>query len=367
MARKKFGYNSLRWIRQDWRFLKYTGLSDTGRKTFSHDKRCGAKGGVLPDGRVRLCLPLAVIQDLKRTKAGREALRLQIADKLKKQPGKRTSYNALVLEAFKRFQQSDPFEDKPKGKRAPVQLPLFDESSVKKSKPTRKSVKPGKRQKRAGLPKWFKEDGQSKPVTPQKYWAFATKHYGTDDIATIVDKLLKDNPVPLDIRKTFSRVLSGSGFILDKKIMYLYGEWAIVKVLSSPADTVYRIGNKNRIPVGDRKKMTYELQMLKTAEIYTNIFEAVKDGFKITDKTEFLATASTSALGSSRAADILQRLPLFRGFGTQLNRPYPQLVQISEPQGRAAFKYDRILRPAAKTLYTPSQQAFLQYSEQEGK
>jgi len=126
MKPNRFGYNSVRWIKQDWRFIVLTGNTDTGLPRFRHDTKCGKKGGVLPDGRVRLCLPLAVIKELKRTKDGKLALKRQVLDKLKAPKGVRVPYNETVLQAFKAFQKSDTFENKQRTKGKPVQIPLFD-------------------------------------------------------------------------------------------------------------------------------------------------------------------------------------------------------------------------------------------------
>ena len=102
-------------------------------KRFRFDSKCGKKGGVTPTGAVRLCLPRKVIEELIETREGRDALHNQVKAKLNAARGTNVQYNFPVLTAFKKFQRSDPFQDKPKSKAAapvknskPVQLPLFD-------------------------------------------------------------------------------------------------------------------------------------------------------------------------------------------------------------------------------------------------
>lgn len=126
----RFGYNSLRWIRQDWRFVIYSGKDGRGMKRFRFDGKCGKKGGVTPTGSVRLCLPRAVIEELIQTREGRDALHEQVKRKLNASRGSNVQYNPIVLQTFRQFQKSDPFEDKKPKSRAnnskPIQLPLFD-------------------------------------------------------------------------------------------------------------------------------------------------------------------------------------------------------------------------------------------------
>jgi hypothetical protein len=95
MARRaRFGYNSTRWIRQDWRFVKEKRRGSDGIRKFDTSIRCGGK---TKDGRVRLCLPDKVITALTRTAEGRDALAEQARRKLKNGRGVRTPYNAIVL------------------------------------------------------------------------------------------------------------------------------------------------------------------------------------------------------------------------------------------------------------------------------
>ena len=122
----RFGYNSARWIQQDWRFITYSGKDGRGMKRFKHDGRCGKKGGKTASGKTRLCLPEKVILELEKTKKGRDALHEQVNRKLRAERGQNVSYNDEVLKVFKRFQKNDTFRDKPPNQRGPIQLPLFD-------------------------------------------------------------------------------------------------------------------------------------------------------------------------------------------------------------------------------------------------
>jgi hypothetical protein len=128
----KFGYNSCRWIRQNWKFVTYSGRQYNSRgeliKTFSYTEKCGGRGGRFPDGRVRLCLPLKVIQKLTRSKKGRLALYQQIKAKQKAPRGERVPYNEVVAEVFDKFQKSDTFQDSEIGQGNC--RPVLDESTV---------------------------------------------------------------------------------------------------------------------------------------------------------------------------------------------------------------------------------------------
>ncbi|MAB40254.1 MAG: hypothetical protein CL525_14320 [Aequorivita sp.] len=129
----RFGYNSARWIRQDWRFIVYSGEDGRGMKRFKHDGKCGKKGGKTATGKTRLCLPQKVILELKKTRQGRNALHEQVNAKLRGSKGQNVQYNPIVLQAFQEFQRSDTFQDRPNKKTAQsiktgkaIQIPLFD-------------------------------------------------------------------------------------------------------------------------------------------------------------------------------------------------------------------------------------------------
>jgi hypothetical protein len=107
----QFGYNSMRWIMQDWRYIKEKRRGANGRRMFDTSLKCG---GVTRDGKVRLCRPRAVIKELKRTKAGRQALSEQVRAKLKAGKGVRVPYNQMVGDAMRQFQKADTFKDRRK-------------------------------------------------------------------------------------------------------------------------------------------------------------------------------------------------------------------------------------------------------------
>ena len=106
------GYQSQRWINQDWRFIRMSFVD--GEPVFDFSKKCGAKGTQYPNGNARLCLPNKVIQQLIRSVKGREALRIQVRKKQRARKGQRVPYEALILNKFKKYQQSDKFEDDPR-------------------------------------------------------------------------------------------------------------------------------------------------------------------------------------------------------------------------------------------------------------
>lgn len=112
----RFGYNSARWIQQDWRYIIYSGPDGRGMKKFRFDPSCGKKGGVTASGKVRLCLPRQVIENLIKTKEGRNALHEQVKRKLAAKRGQNVQYNPIVLAEFQRFQKADTFQDTPKSK-----------------------------------------------------------------------------------------------------------------------------------------------------------------------------------------------------------------------------------------------------------
>jgi hypothetical protein len=105
------GYNSLRWIKQDWRYLRL-GKDIDGNTIIIFDKKCGSAGGRTQSGKARLCLPAKVIKDLKRSKRGRQALIRQIRKKISAPKGSRVPYDPIILEKFRTFQLNDKFKDK---------------------------------------------------------------------------------------------------------------------------------------------------------------------------------------------------------------------------------------------------------------
>jgi hypothetical protein len=100
-------YASMRWIKQDWRFLKIE------KNKIIYSKKCGAVGTRTKTGKARLCLPAKVIKTLLRTKDGKQALTRQIRRKLAASKGERVPYDPIILTVFRDFQKNDPFKDKP--------------------------------------------------------------------------------------------------------------------------------------------------------------------------------------------------------------------------------------------------------------
>jgi len=124
-------YKSLRWIRQDWRYIKLISqnklFSDKPKIiAISYDVRCGGVGGRDEKGRPRLCLPLAVIEKLwtdpnrkkpltPKEKANNNALISQAVAKLKSNK-KRVEWNSIVKKTMSDFQKKDKFKNDPKKK-----------------------------------------------------------------------------------------------------------------------------------------------------------------------------------------------------------------------------------------------------------
>ena len=124
------GYQSQRWINQDWRFIRMS--FQDGEPVFTFEKKCGSKGTRYPNGNARLCLPNQVIKSLIRSKRGTESLRIQVRKKQRANPGERVAYEPLILERYKAFQKRDKFIDDKrfrgrgiKGDRKTGQLRLF--------------------------------------------------------------------------------------------------------------------------------------------------------------------------------------------------------------------------------------------------
>jgi len=122
-------YKSLRWIRQNWRYIKLISQNklfsdDPEIIGISYDVRCGGIGGRDEKNRPRLCLPLSVIEKLwtdprrkkkltKKEKANNDALIDQCLRKLRSNK-KRVEWNPIVKNAMRSFLKKDTFKDDPK-------------------------------------------------------------------------------------------------------------------------------------------------------------------------------------------------------------------------------------------------------------
>lgn len=104
------GYNSYRWIKQDWRSVRVS-FSD-GHTYINYDKLCGEKGTRTKSGKPRLCLPRKVITTLLRSKSGTEALVSQAVRKSRAKKGQRVRYNERVASVFRDFQSKDKTKDR---------------------------------------------------------------------------------------------------------------------------------------------------------------------------------------------------------------------------------------------------------------
>lgn len=102
------GYQSYGWTTQSWRSLF---LHSDGSITY--DKKCGAKGTQLKDGRPRLCLPLYVIEQLIGSKQGRKILAEQIRKKERAKKGQRVSWHPTIKALHRELESMTP-EDMPR-------------------------------------------------------------------------------------------------------------------------------------------------------------------------------------------------------------------------------------------------------------
>ena len=125
-------YKSMRWIRQDWRYIKLISQrslfgDDPQIVGISYDVRCGGIGGRDEKNRPRLCLPREVIEKLwtdpkrkkkltKREKEKNNALIEQVLNKLKSNK-KKVTWNMTVKKAMNNFDKKDTFKNDPKKKR----------------------------------------------------------------------------------------------------------------------------------------------------------------------------------------------------------------------------------------------------------
>ena len=97
------GYQSYSWISEDWRAVK---VSSTGKIDYS--QKCGAKGTQTKSGKPRLCLPLAAIKSLIRSKEGKEQLKKQARSKARAKKGERVPYLPLVKKAVSKATKDSP-------------------------------------------------------------------------------------------------------------------------------------------------------------------------------------------------------------------------------------------------------------------
>lgn len=112
------GYNSWAWTTQDWRVVVPNADS-----TVRYDERCGGASNRTPGGRVRLCLPLAVIQKLDRTQSGREILHQQATRKQRATPGARVAWHPKIKALWRLLEAKTP-ADAPRQNPAYAALPL---------------------------------------------------------------------------------------------------------------------------------------------------------------------------------------------------------------------------------------------------
>lgn len=116
------GYNSYAWTTQDWRVV----VPNTDG-TVRYDERCGGRSNRTPGGKVRLCLPLFVIQRLDGTESGRQILHQQATQKQRAPRGARVSWHPKIRALWRMLEAKTP-DDMPRTNPtySPLPLPLID-------------------------------------------------------------------------------------------------------------------------------------------------------------------------------------------------------------------------------------------------
>lgn len=93
------GYNSRKWIAQDWRTIQ---LHKGG---ISYERKCG-EGSTLPSGRKRLCLPIYVIEKVAKTPEGVEVLYRQAQKKQNAKAGERVPWHPLIKKYWSNLEKT---------------------------------------------------------------------------------------------------------------------------------------------------------------------------------------------------------------------------------------------------------------------
>lgn len=106
------GYQSYAWTTQDWRSIF---LHNDG--SVSYDKKCGAEGTRLPSGKPRLCLPVAVIEKLLKSKKGTEILREQARKKQRAKKGQRIPWHPEIKKLHSELEAKTVKDDPTKKKK----------------------------------------------------------------------------------------------------------------------------------------------------------------------------------------------------------------------------------------------------------
>jgi hypothetical protein len=360
----RFGYNSQRWIQQDWRYIIYSNKDGRGMKRFKFDPSCGKKGGVTASGKVRLCLPRQVIENLIKTKEGRDALHEQVRRKLAAKRGQNVQYNPIVLAEFKRFQKADTFVDTPKGKAKAKPAPK------PKAKP-KAAPKPKAKPKKQGKPiqtqlfrrnpnllqdgtiekiQLMKELTKGKnPITIEKYVSIIKKSFGSVDVVDLVTFYI-DNPITIDVKNANLFVETAEGLRYDeKRIRYMNGAWLIVDSKEKRDPLTQRILGRIRL-ASKRVKLTKQIQVLETAQVYEQMFSQLLDFGSFSKGSEFQARSLFAFVGASNFKSLLPKFQKFPPFPKR-SRPFPELYlfQAKNPQ--------QFLAPILKGFYI-SQRAY---------
>jgi len=100
------GYQSYAWTTQDWRVV----IVEPGGKVDYGDK-CGAPSNRTRSGKVRLCLPRSVIQQLLRSKKGEEVLIAQARRKERAAEGERVPWDPMIRQLHRQLEERTVKDD----------------------------------------------------------------------------------------------------------------------------------------------------------------------------------------------------------------------------------------------------------------
>jgi hypothetical protein len=101
------GYQSWQWRQQDWRVV----VPGKEKPDVTYGTKCGSKANRTRSGKVRLCLPLYVIQQLRRTTEGKKILWDQAKRKERAAVGQRVSWHPRIRELHAKLERMNEKDD----------------------------------------------------------------------------------------------------------------------------------------------------------------------------------------------------------------------------------------------------------------
>lgn len=103
------GYQSWSWTQQDWRVVV------PKKNDVDFDSKCGSAKNRTADGKTRLCLPVFVIEELRKTKEGKRILVNQARKKERAKPGDRVPWHPRIKELHRQLEEMTEPDDPSKG------------------------------------------------------------------------------------------------------------------------------------------------------------------------------------------------------------------------------------------------------------